>query len=231
MRNRLASWDQVNDRNLERIRHSRLLSLPFSTGTSGFLSGMLAGRLMDSMLFGHRHHVTHVYHQNPQGEAAAAATANGREIIVINHGQQPSEVSSPVEVSLNEPQSPQNPLQTSEDASAQQQEATHSSAESGESTAPPEMPVGSGIVCFPIRLNETDPQQPEMQHEVERIVCFPAPNPADCQNNPECLLELGISTTSSTEPPIVAGDIGGSLEEDADSVNLEVSSAVPDIKM
>lgn len=204
-------------------------SLLLPAGTSGFLTGMLAGRLMDSVLFGHRHHVSHVYHQNPQGEAAAAA--NGREIIVINNGQQQQQqegaeaAAAATEVTLNEPQSPQ----TSEDASSsQQQETVDFSAESNESTALPEMPVGNGgIVCFPIRLNETDPQQPEVQREVERIVCFPAPNPADCQNNPECLHELGISTTS-TEPPIVAGDIGGSLE-DAGSDNPEVSSAVPDV--
>lgn len=192
-----------------------------SAGTSGFLTGMLAGRLMDSMLFGHRQHVTHVYHQNPQGEAAAAA-ANGREIIVINNGQPQAEAEA-------EPQSPPNPL-TSEDAAAQQEGTGESaeSGESGESTATPEMPVATGIICFPIRLNETDPQQPEVQHEVERIVCFPAPNPADCQHNPECLLELGISTTSTTAPPIVAGDIGGSVEDVESDDAMEVSSAAPD---
>lgn len=185
---------------------------------------MLAGRLMDSVLFGHRHHVTHVYHQNPQGEAAAAA--NGREIIVINNGQQQQQQEgAATEVTLNEPLSPQ----TGEDASSSQQHETADfSADSNESTAPPELPAGSGgIICFPIKLNETDPQQPEVQREVERIVCFPAPNPADCQNNPECLHMLGITTTS-TEPPIVAGDIGGS-QEDGGSDNPEVSSAVPDV--
>ncbi|KAH8418755.1 hypothetical protein KR222_000325, partial [Zaprionus bogoriensis] len=158
------------------------------------LNTFFTGMMLERMLFGNRHHVTHVYHQNPQG-VAPPAEGNGRDIIVINNGQPQGE-------------SPQNPLAREEEEQEKEQEQQpESSEEPVTATAPSALPVG-GIVCFPIKLNETDPQNPELQREVERIVCFPAPNPNDCEHNPQCQLEWGsTSSTTSTEPPIVAGDI------------------------
>ncbi|XP_030555351.1 uncharacterized protein LOC115758740 [Drosophila novamexicana] len=194
-------------------------SLSMGSGTS-FLTGMLAGRL----LFGHHHHVSHVYPQTQPGESVA--TGNGREVIIINNGQ-PQGAADETEQPPNESLSPDgavNPLAREEEE--QEEHESDSSEETANTTAMPEPPVG-GIVCFPIMLNETDPQNSELVREVERVVCFPAPtrDSVDCQNDPMCLLELGGSTTS-TEPPIVAGDIGGASEA---SDSPEASSPSADV--
>lgn len=191
-----------------------------STLGTSFLTGMLAGRL----LFGHHHHVSHVYPQNQPVESVA--TGNGREVIIINNGQ-PQGAAGETEQPPNESLSPDgavNPLAREEEE--QEEHESDSSEETANTTAMPEPPVG-GIVCFPIMLNETDPQNSELVREVERVVCFPAPtrDSVDCQNDPMCLLELGGSTTS-TEPPIVAGDIGGASEA---SDSPEASSPSADV--
>lgn len=186
------------------------------SGTNGFLTGLLAGRLMDGMLFGRHHHVSHQYNQNQQGQVSASD--NGRQIIIINNGQSQTEGTREAESDPEQPLN-ENPLTTEDE----EQEEISSEEETLNTTAPQEPPVG-GIVCFPIMLNETDPQNPEEVREVERVVCFPAPSidpqllNVDCQNDPQCVLELGSSTTS-TEPPVVAGDIGGApdaIEGEAD---------------
>ncbi|KAM8716202.1 hypothetical protein ACLKA7_003135 [Drosophila subpalustris] len=200
------------------------MGMSMGSGTSGFLTGMLAGRLMDGMLFPRHHHVSHVYPQNQQGEAIASD--NGRQIIIINNGQPQSE--GELETEANSEQlMPENPLTQEEE----EQEGSSSEENTSDTTAPP-APVG-GIVCFPIMLNETDPQNSEVVHEVERVVCFPAPiiDPqlanVDCQNDPQCVLDLGSSTTS-TEPPVVAGDIGGATEGELEGEEEEVSSTLSD---
>lgn len=176
---------------------------------------------MDNVLFGHRQHVSHVYHQNQEGQSASG---NGREIIIINNGQQQGEGETelPPNESLGTEDgsvTPENPLAKEEEA---EQEAD-SSEEAANATALPEMPVG-GIICFPIMRNDTD-----SENTVTEVACFPAPTAdpqsADCQNDPICLLQYG-GTTTSTVPPIVAGDIGGAGEA---SDSLEVSTPSADI--
>ncbi|EDW13169.1 uncharacterized protein Dmoj_GI21387 [Drosophila mojavensis] len=199
-------------------------SMGIGPGT-GFLTGLLAGRLMDNVLFGHHQHVSHVYHQNQEGQPASG---NGREIIIINNGQQqtegetqqpPNDSLSPVDAVA----SPANPFPNKD-----VQQEGESDEEAANSTAMPVAPAG-GIICFPIMINETDPQNPELVNEVQRVVCFPAPTAdpqsADCQNDPICVLQHGGSTTS-TVPPIVAGDIGGAA---AASDSLEVSTPAADV--
>ncbi|XP_034472626.1 uncharacterized protein LOC117780278 [Drosophila innubila] len=195
------------------------MGMSMGSGTSGFLTGMLAGRLMDGMLYGRHHHVSHVYHQNQQGESATSDS--GRQIIIINNGQHQAEGEGRMADSDSDSDSkqvmPENPQTQVEEG----QERNSSEEATSDSTAPAAPPAG-GIVCFPIMLNETDPQNSEVVREVERVVCFPAPpsiDPqlanVDCQNDPQCILDLGSSTTS-TEPPVVAGDIGGATEGEAD---------------
>ncbi|ALC38620.1 CG31706 [Drosophila busckii] len=175
------------------------------SGMNGFLTGMLAGRLMDSVLFGHRHHHgSHVYQQNQQVQTEAAA-GSGRDIVIINNGQ-----------------GEQQQAQSTNHAAEQTKLEENSAAEA----APP---VG-GLMCFPIMLNETDANNSNLMVEVERIVCIPAPAPApelkpeDCQGDLQCLLEQSLDI-STTEPPIVAGDIGGAAEEHAEQ--LEVTTLLP----
>ncbi|XP_017152793.1 uncharacterized protein LOC108162523 [Drosophila miranda] len=202
------------------------MSMSRGSGTGDFLTGMLAGHMMNNMLFGHRHHV---YHRNREGEDQIAQTAqgNGRQIIIINNGQ-------PEEAALNETTiseeagaavAPENPLTEEEESS---------SATSSEESADVEgtaLPTPGAIVCFPITLNETDPEQPDLMREVERVVCFPAPsNPeaGDLLDGPE------QGSTTTTDPPVVAGEIGadaggaseGNTEGNEASEPVEVASYV-----
>ncbi|EDW03678.1 uncharacterized protein LOC6561542 [Drosophila grimshawi] len=207
-------------------------SMSMGSGTNGFLTGMLAGRLMDSMLFGHhRQHVSHVYPQTQQVDAATAAGNTGRDIIIINNGQPQTNGEKEVE-GEGQQQPLDEELASSEGPMVEGEEESEESVSSEETldaTATAAEPPVGGIVCFPIMLNETDPQNAELQREVERVICFPVPKhdpqlaSGDCQNNPQCLLEL---STTSTVPPIVAGDIGGAADVDA---SVEASSPTAEV--
>ncbi|XP_017097274.2 uncharacterized protein [Drosophila bipectinata] len=187
------------------------------SGTGDFLTGMLAGHMMNNLLFGHRHHVSHVYHRNGEGDPSSQGT--GRQIIIVNNGQPEGVAQNETSISqeVSPVASPKNPLTDeneegeeevgesgAEAAESEGESSPISSEESPESgtTPPPSLPSG-GIICFPIMLNETDPESPDRVREVERIVCFPAP-----ARNPE-----NFPSTTTSEPPIVAGDIGGGAEE------------------
>ncbi|EDW77790.1 uncharacterized protein Dwil_GK24675 [Drosophila willistoni] len=179
------------------------------SGTGDFLTGMLAGHMMNNLLYGRRHHV---YHRNREGEPPAQTQSNnGRDIIIIENGAVQNESSIPEEAVAV---APANPLSEENSSSM----SSESDTEDEVTPEPPRensdaAPGPGGIICFPIMLNETNPENPEETREVERIVCFPAPDPN--------LIEADISTTS-TEPPIVAGDIGGpDTEEDVTDVDAE----------
>ncbi|XP_039502650.1 potassium/sodium hyperpolarization-activated cyclic nucleotide-gated channel 2 [Drosophila santomea] len=168
-------------------------------GTGDFLAGMLATHMMSKVLFGHRHQT---YPRNPL-EEQSSPQGSGRQIIIVNNGQQQgpalhNETTISGEASAVVP--PENPLTEEEDAEGQGEgevSASVSSEESKELGATPQPYPDGGIICFPIMLNETDPDNSEVMREVERVACFPAPPP-----NPE-----NFQPTITTEPPIVAGDI------------------------
>ncbi|XP_043661688.1 uncharacterized protein LOC122625652 [Drosophila teissieri] len=168
-------------------------------GTGDFLTGMLAGHMMNNVLFGHRHHT---YHRNPV-ESQSSPQGTGRQIIIVNNGQQEgvlhNETTISGEASAVVP--PENPLPEEEDVEGQGEgegdSAPGSSEESTELEATPQPFPDGGIICFPVMLNETDPDNSEVVREVERVACFPAP-----PHNPE-----NFQPTITTEPPIVAGDI------------------------
>ncbi|KAH8378479.1 hypothetical protein KR093_011610 [Drosophila rubida] len=202
----------------------------------GFLTGLLAGRLMSGMHHGQQYQ--HVYHQYPSQSQPGEATPgeNGRRVIVINNGQQTQgEQTEGVAVgvgvgeqALNEMLQPENPLSKEEEEQEEQEEYSSEelTTESSAAAAPP----AGGIVCFPIMLKETDPLNAELEREVERIACVPASSlnamaNVDCQNDPQCIREQQVgSSTTSTEPPIVAGDIGSasdSTEGEAEAVEEE----------
>ncbi|XP_017042526.2 LOW QUALITY PROTEIN: uncharacterized protein LOC108088968 [Drosophila ficusphila] len=170
-------------------------------GTGDFLTGMLAGHMMNNLLFGHRHHA---YHRNR--EEVPSPEGNGRQIIIVNNGQQAgvaqNETTISGEASAVVP--PENPI-TEEEEEGQGEggggSESVSSEESPEFEATPQPYPDGGIICFPIMLNETDPENSEVMREVERVVCFPAP-----PHNPD------IQPTITTEPPIVAGDIVSGAE-------------------
>ncbi|KAH8325820.1 hypothetical protein KR067_008422 [Drosophila pandora] len=187
------------------------------SGTGDFLTGILAGHMMNNLLFGHRHHVSHVYHSN--GEGGPSGQGTGRQIIIVNNGQPEGVAQNETSISqeVSAVASPKNPLTDEDEEGEEAGENTGAEAEAAESegesspisseespesgtTPPPSLPSG-GIICFPVKLNETDPEIPDK--EVEQMVCFPAP-----ASNPE-----NFPPTTTAEPPIVAGDIGDGVEE------------------
>lgn len=179
--------------------------------------------MMNNLLFGHRHHVSHVYHRSGEGDPSGQGT--GRQIIIVNNGQSEGVAQNETLISqeVSAVASPKNPLTDEDEEGEEAGEDTGAEAEAAESegesspisseespesgtTPPPSLPSG-GIICFPIKLNETDPESPDRVREVERIVCFPAP-----ASNPE-----NFPPTTTAEPPIVAGDIGDGAEGDGGS--------------
>jgi len=184
-------------------------------GTGDFLTGMLAGHMMNNLMFGHRHHA---YHRNRE-EGQTPSQGDGRQIIIVNNGQQEGVLQNETTISgeASAVVPPENPL-TEEDEEGQGEGESDpvSSEESPEFEATPQPYPDGGIICFPITLNETDPENSEAMREVERVVCFPAPphNPDDFQ------------PTVTTEPPIVAGDIVGGAEDGSQGGGVdEVSNA------
>ncbi|XP_016963201.1 uncharacterized protein LOC108033394 [Drosophila biarmipes] len=172
------------------------------SGTGDFLTGMLAGHMMNNLMFGHRHHA---YHRNRE-EAQTSSQGNGRQIIIVNNGQQEGVLQNETTISgeASAVASPENPLTEEDEVGQGEGESEHvSSEESPEFEATPQPYPDGGIICFPITLNETDPENSEVMREVERVVCFPAP-----PNHPE-----HFQPAVTTEPPIVAGDIVGGAED------------------
>ncbi|XP_022229887.2 uncharacterized protein LOC111079158 [Drosophila obscura] len=199
------------------------MSMNRGLGTGDLLTGMLAGHMMNNMLFGHRHNV---YHRNREGEDQTAQ-GNGRQIIIINNGQ--PEGAAPNETTISEEAgaaiAPENPLTEEDDESSSAASSEESSGVEGAGTGTGTgLPPPGTIICFPITLNETDPEQPDSMREVERVVCFPTPNHTelgDPMEGPE------QDSTTTTDPPIVAGDIGGGAEaaDGASEGNTEGSEA------
>ncbi|XP_030383186.1 uncharacterized protein LOC115630680 [Scaptodrosophila lebanonensis] len=215
---------------------------PMRSGTGDFLTGMLAGHMMSGMLIGQRHHVTHVYHENQEaGSEQGHQPSNGRDIIVINNGkqQQLGEQSGAWPMATDVPLAPVNESMLSPSSEASEEDTSDvevpnasQDLHSAEAMATPEVPTPApgGIVCFPIMLNETDPDNSELVRQVERVICYPVPNqpplpevqcethsytetdPNDSSKTIEVQREecnpVQLSTTT-TEPPIVAGEIGG----------------------
>jgi len=118
---------------------------------------MLAGHMMNNVLFGHRHHT---YHRNPE-EGQSSPQGNGRQIIIVNNGQQEGVLHNETTISGESSAvvPPENPLTEEDDVEGQGEgdggsEAV-SSEESTESEATPQPYPDGGIICFPIMLNET----------------------------------------------------------------------------
>ncbi|XP_017076303.2 LOW QUALITY PROTEIN: uncharacterized protein LOC108111378 [Drosophila eugracilis] len=193
-------------------------------GTGDFLTGMLAGHMMNNLMFGHRHHS---FHRNRE-EGQSPAQGNGRQIIIVNNGQQEGGLQNETTISgeASDVVPPENPLPEDEEEEEGQGEGEGesepaSSEESPEFEATPQPYPDGGIICFPIMLNETDPENLEVMREVERVVCFPAP-----PNTPD-----NFQPIITTEPPIVAGDIVGGEEVGSeggggDEVSIEVANFV-----
>lgn len=146
-----------------------------------------------------------------------AAQGNGRQIIIVNNGQPEGVAQNETTISgeATAVVPPENPLTEEETAEEEEEnEEGHgdgdeesagvSSEESPDSEATLPPMLDGGIVCFPIMLNETDPENPEVTRQVERVACFPVP-PHNSASPPPWNLP-------TTEPPIVAGDIVGGSE-------------------
>ncbi|KAH8356672.1 hypothetical protein KR200_009266 [Drosophila serrata] len=186
-------------------------------GSGDFLTGMLAGHMMNNLLFGHRHHGSHIIRN--RGEEEQVAQGNGRQIIIVNNGQQLPEEVAQNETTISGEASvvvpPENPL-NEEDGAGEDEETVEGHGDGDEESAPvsseespdPEATLppmlDGGIVCFPIMMNETDPENPEVTRQVERVACFPVP-PHNSVSPPPW-------NHPTTEPPIVAGDIVGGSE-------------------
>ncbi|XP_049310757.1 uncharacterized protein LOC125778203 isoform X2 [Bactrocera dorsalis] len=77
-------------------------------------------------------------------------------------------------------------------------------AESAPAAAPqaaPEQPRPGGLICVPVRVNDTDPADSTKMIEVEKIVCYPAPPPPP----PAPVAGAQMNRTAPVMPPASEG--------------------------
>ncbi|XP_061394437.1 uncharacterized protein LOC133329991 [Musca vetustissima] len=160
-----------------------------------FLTGYLTGRLLTMGLspYPYHHHVTHVYHDNPN-QAAANNGNNDGKVIIINNGQDVAAASAPAtttssSTSSNSPDSTTEIPTSSSPYALAYTSSTENIAAAISTTPPP-----NGIICVPIKMKEKNSNGDLI--EVDRIVCYPAPPPpAQIQNE------------MKSKPVEIAGDI------------------------
>lgn len=95
-----------------------------------------------------------------------------------------------------------------------------------DSNAPanPEQPPAGGIICVPMRLNETDPNDATKMIEVEKVACYPAPPPPPAANmdaaNPQAAPAAPADGSAPLAPmqPITAGSSSQQLQQQSTMV-------------
>uniref|UniRef100_A0A1B0AK12 Uncharacterized protein n=1 Tax=Glossina pallidipes TaxID=7398 RepID=A0A1B0AK12_GLOPL len=158
-----------------------------SSSGPGFGTGLVAGALGGALL-GHAltPTQTRVVEHAP---ASSDGSSGGDRIIIINNGQpvnatdlngatvvnaagQPTATVPQANAENPAPLAPMSPVAgepVSPSAPGLEQNVT---------AAPAEQPAPGGIICVPMRINETDPNDSTKMVEVEKIACYPAPPPA-----------------------------------------------------
>uniref|UniRef100_A0A1A9WRD9 Uncharacterized protein n=1 Tax=Glossina brevipalpis TaxID=37001 RepID=A0A1A9WRD9_9MUSC len=158
-----------------------------SSSGPGFGTGLVAGALGGALL-GHAltPTQTRVVEHAP---ASSDGNSGGDRIIIINNGQpvnatdvngatvintagQPAAATPPVNPENPAPLAPMAPVAPGEPVSP-----PAPGLEQNMTAAPAEQPAPGGIICVPMRINETDPNDATKMIEVEKIACYPAPPP------------------------------------------------------
>ncbi|XP_067636485.1 collagen, type I, alpha 1a-like [Eurosta solidaginis] len=154
----------------------------------GFGSGLAAGALGGALL-GHALTPTHTrVVESAPAAAAGQSGSNDDRIIIINNGPPGSVTTTnaagaagengtqPAAASASaDPAVPNVPLAPMGDNSATPAPAAAPAAAPGGTGEQP--PPAGGIICVPVRINETDPADNTKMIEVEKIACYPAPPP------------------------------------------------------
>lgn len=176
------------------LLYNAFLCFPFFAG-SGLAAGALGGALL-----GHALTPTHtrVVEQAP---AAGNAAGGGDRVIIINNSGQPINATdangvtvinagenpapapgapatgndAPAPLAPMVPMAPMTPDMnaTTQMAGAMPDVTPAPGAASPEQQTPPP----GGIICVPVRVNATDPNDATKMMEVEQIACYPAPPP------------------------------------------------------
>ncbi|XP_075152931.1 uncharacterized protein LOC142226693 [Haematobia irritans] len=158
-----------------------------------FLTGYLTGRLltMGFTPYHHHHYVTHVYRDNPDASAQGDNNSNDtRKIIIINNNNNQEEpVTSISKISTENPVSSTTPMESSSLYTMAAYTSSTAVSSNPETEVPP-----YGIICVPLKVNETNSNGDVVQ--IERIVCYPAPAPATPTQN-----------EMKSKPVEIAGDI------------------------
>lgn len=139
----------------------------------------------------HYHQVTHVYHDNPGNpNPQASSDSSGKVIIINNSGSDAAANATSSTSTSSTPYSTSTTETYSSSPYALAQSSTTSQAPiPADNPAPP-----NGIICIPLKVNETNASGDVIQ--VERIVCYPAPPPP-----------ASIPNEMKSKPVEIAGDI------------------------
>lgn len=144
------------------------------------------------------------------GQPVNATDANG--VTVINNGPTQAPGAAPA---AGETPAPLAPMAAVPAVPAEMAQNTTNSSESPLAAMPapapapgnPEQPPAGGIICVPVRVNETDPTDATKMIEVEKIACYPAPPPPPPQAQ---VPAEGVETPKPADPAAAPAPAEGS---------------------
>ncbi|KAL9881051.1 uncharacterized protein ACN2A1_012281 [Glossina fuscipes fuscipes] len=140
-----------------------------SSSGPGFGTGLVAGALGGALL---GHALTPTQTRVEHAPAPSDGNAGGDRIIIINNGQPVNATDVNGATVVN---AAGQPAATVPQANAENPAPL--APEQNMTAAPAEQPAPGGIICVPMRINETDPNDSTKMVEVEKIACYPAPPP------------------------------------------------------
>jgi len=203
---------------------------------AGGLGGAVGGALLANALTPSHHGSSYGSNYGPQFAPAPAGgdSGGGDRIIIINNGQ-PVNVSeagpgttvintggqaqapAPAQGPAVAPESmpplapmsadaPNAPAGVATAAAGVAAAAATPDANAGGAPAPNAEPAPGGIICVPVRVNDTDPNDPTKMIEVEKIACYPAPPPEQQQAAATDVVQqtpqAATDETSSSQVPL-----------------------------
>ncbi|KAH8274357.1 hypothetical protein KR044_010190, partial [Drosophila immigrans] len=185
---------------------------PQQSGSSGpgFFTGALAGAATGAV-------VTHLLSSSggsshPVAAAPAAPAAGQDRIIIINNGVPvnasdgttvinaggaPAPVAAPVNATQVE-----GAAMPAQLAPFAPENATMPMSNTTDPAAAPPAPPAGGIICVPVKVNETDPADSTKMVEIEKIACYPAPPPAPVAPGSEPAPLAPMAGSSGMSPPL-----------------------------
>uniref|UniRef100_A0A0K8U2L1 Uncharacterized protein n=1 Tax=Bactrocera latifrons TaxID=174628 RepID=A0A0K8U2L1_BACLA len=197
-------------------------SPPQQTSTGlGFGSGLAAGAIGGAIL-GHVLTPTHTRVESaPAGQPGSAddkiiiinngppgsvTTTNAAGATVITTGVVGENATQPMPAPAQaaapaDPAIPNVPLAPIGDNNAAQPTPAPGAIPAAAPQPAPEQPPPGGIICVPVRVNETDPADSSKMIEVEKIACYPAPPPPP----PASVTGAEMNGTAPVMPPASEG--------------------------